>query len=88
MGQYKSLLTLSPAGKAYSLNFKGPPLLWQHQKGSAKIRRLRTTGLVQTNLLQLFMHPQHSEWFSTLSVSILKSDFFQIRHSCYRQIRH
>jgi len=27
------------------LNFKGPPLLWQHQKGSAKIRRLRTTAL-------------------------------------------
>ena len=28
--------------------------------------------LVETNLLQLFTHPQHSEWFSTLSVIIFE----------------
>jgi len=28
--------------------------------------------LVETNLLQLLTHPQHSEWFSTLSVIIFE----------------
>jgi len=28
--------------------------------------------LVETNLLQLFTHTQHSEWFSTLSVIVFE----------------
>jgi len=37
-----------------------------------RISWLIRSTVVETNLLQLFTHPQHSEWFSTLSVIIFE----------------
>ena len=64
----KAYWDLSPAGKAYSLNFKGPPLLWQHQKGSAKIRRLRTTELeaITPSIKNMFIKPWNLTFMEAL----------------------
>jgi len=39
--------------------------------------------LVETNLLRLFTHPQHSQWFSTLSVIIFEVNIFAEKKQTY-----
>jgi len=46
------------------------PLFFEKWSNGGELTFHHSEDLVETTLLQLFTHPQHSEWFSTLSVII------------------